>query len=70
MQWGGGGGGTAPSDVGVEFKEVVLDRLFSRDADGASVESNIGKVAAKEKKAGGVGSALEKLKSLQQGGIE
>ena len=64
----GGGGGRGGADVGAEFKEVVLDRLFSRDAGGADVESNIGSVGAKEKKAGGVGGALAKLKSMQKGG--
>ena len=68
MAAGGGGGGGAAADVGPEFKEVVLDKLFSRDAKGADVESNIGSVGAKEKKAGGVGGALAKLKSMQKGG--
>lgn len=65
----GGGPGQA-ADVGPEFKEVVLDRLFKHDVGGKGVESNIGVVGAKEKKAGGVGGALEKLKNLQKGGKE
>ena len=64
-----GGGGGVSSDVGVEFKEAVLDKLFNRDSDESNIESNIGKVAPKEKKVGGVAGALQKLKSLQKGGL-
>lgn len=59
---GGGGGG-----VGVIDKDVLLERLFSRDT-GTEMESNVANVSVKHAKASGVKNTLDKLRALQQGG--
>ncbi|MCZ6690448.1 MAG: hypothetical protein O7H41_12675 [Planctomycetota bacterium] len=63
-----GGGPPMTAAATAQFKEVVLDKLFSGES--AILESNIANVKPKEKKAGGVGGALKKLKSLQKGGSD
>lgn len=62
----GGGPGISKATT-AEFKEVMLDKLFKDDGS-KDLESNIGSIGAKEKKAGGVEGALKKLRSLQKGG--
>jgi chromosome segregation ATPase len=60
-------GGASGSDI--VDKEVILERLFSRD-EGTSMESNVSNVKVKEAKAGGLKHTLNKLKALQQGGTK
>jgi len=50
----------------VEADDVKFDSLFS-DADTAGIESNIDDVKVKQKKGGGIGANLERLKKLKGG---
>lgn len=56
-------------DSDVVDKDVVLERLFSREG-GEEMESNVSAVKVKEAKARSVNSTLNKLKALQQGGTK
>ncbi len=60
---GGGGGGRGPAPV--EMDEVSLDFLLNQSS---KLETNLSSVNVKQKTAGDVKGALDKLKELQKGG--
>ncbi len=58
-----GSASAGPRGGKIEAKEVILDALFRQAAD---IDTNVAKLDVKEKKVGGVGDALAKLKNMRK----